>query len=62
MAGIFSAALGAIAAFLLDGGIGIKQTDLPSSYLWGVYHWPWHCLGDSGTGYLPAAELVCHAD
>jgi DME family drug/metabolite transporter len=58
MAGIFSAALGAIAAFLLDGGIGIKQTDLFIILFMGAFTIGLGiALVTAGTGYLPAAEV-----
>ena len=58
MAGIFSAALGAVAAFLLDGGIGIKQTDLAIILFMGAFTIGLGiALVTTGTGYLPAAEV-----
>ena len=58
MAGIFSAALGAVAAFLLDGGIGIKQTDLAIILFMGAFTIGLGiALVSTGTGYLPAAEV-----
>ena len=58
MAGIFSAALGAVAAFLLDGGIDIKQTDLAIILLMGAFTIGLGiALVTTGTGYLPAAEI-----
>ena len=58
MAGIFSAALGAGAAFLLDGGIGIKQTDLAIILFMGAFTIGLGiALVTTGTGYLPAAEV-----
>ena len=58
MAGIFSAALGAVAAFLLDGGIGIKQTDLAIILFMGAFTIGLGiALVTAGTGYLPAAEV-----
>ena len=58
MAGIFSAALGAVAAFLLDGGIGINQTDLAIILFMGAFTIGLGiALVTTGTGYLPAAEV-----
>ena len=58
MAGIFSAALGAVAAFLLDGGIGVKQTDLAIILFMGAFTIGLGiALVTTGTGYLPAAEV-----
>ena len=58
MAGIFSAVLGAVAAFLLDGGIGIKQADLAIILFMGAFTIGLGiALVTTGTGYLPAAEV-----
>ena len=58
MAGVFSAALGAVAAFLLDGGIGIDQTDLAIILFMGAFTIGLGiALVTTGTGYLPAAEV-----
>ena len=58
MAGVFSAALGAVAAFLLDGGIGIDQTDLAIILFMGAFTIGLGiALVTTGAGYLPAAEV-----
>ena len=58
MAGVFSAALGVIAAFLLDGGITISQTDLTIILFMGAFTIGLGiALVTTGTGYLPAAEV-----
>ena len=58
MAGVFSAVLGAVAAFFLDGGIGINQTDLAIILFMGAFTIGLGiALVSTGTGYLPAAEV-----
>ena len=50
--------MGAVAAFLLDGGIGIKQTDLAVILFMGAFTIGLGiALVTTGTGYLPAAEV-----
>ena len=58
MAGVFSAVLGAVAAFFLDGGIGINQSDLAIILFMGAFTIGLGiALVTTGTGYLPAAEV-----
>ena len=58
MAGVFSAALGAVAAFLLDGGIGVNRTELTIILCMGAFTIGLGiALVTTGTGYLPAAEV-----
>ena len=59
MAGVFSAILGGVVAFLLDGGLAIKQSDMLIILFMGAFTIGLGiALVTTGTGYLPAAEVI----